>query len=1400
MDPKIENHADSCNSSTHIEEVFSVRGIKLRGTVGLTMMVPLQINGTKTGAVVDTAAQITMINPELLAELNIVPDPGSQIKINNAQKGSGMMGQILKGINLTLGSKTYKWDVIVAPITDKCILGLDFLKAHNCSLDLEDNSLRIGNKLVAASLIRNTSGTECRVSKVVLERRTKIPPNSIKIITGRFTDPADTDFVVQPVCTCQGHFMAASLVKGGNGQAPLVVVNDSHHFVTLKRGYHIANAVELDAVIDHLDDATLATLGSLSIPSLSVRSSSLAPEDENSLKLKEELTKVSGKLPEHVRDLYNRSVSGLFVWQSIQVAHLLIEFDDVFSKHELDLGHFTEIQHRINTRDAKPIKSRSRRTPLNFRQEEEKTLQGMLEAGVVGESNSDWSAAPVLVRKRDGKVRYCVDFRPLNNVTVKDAFPLPLIEECLDTLSGTEYFSTLDMASGYWQISIAPEDRHKTAFCTKYGLYEHIRMGFGLCNAPATFQRAMNLVLRGMTWKEVMAYLDDVIVLGKGFEDMLENLRNTLLRFRKYHLKLKPRKCTLFRPEVDFLGRTVDRNGVRVTDAKIQAVLDWPVPSSTKELESFLGYINYHRDFIKGLAGIATPLYAMTGPRAEFLWEERHQVAFDKLKKAMVSPPVLAFPDPEGRFILDTDASDTAVGAELSQIQNGCERPIAYASNSLTPEQRRKCTTSKELLAVVTFTRVFRHYLLGRRFTVRTDHSSLVWLMRFKNIGGQLARWLEELSQFDMEIEHRSGVKHSNADGLSRIPDRLTPCNCYEAGRELDSLPCNGCVACTRAHKQWSRFETDVDDVIPLAIRELTVEEQEEQQDREAQAIASNYIQTRTPAELRDLQLKDPDLRPLFTWLESDADPTEGDRFLQSAATRNMWLCKSQLKVKNGVLYYLWDYGTYTRLKLVVPDPLQQEILSLVHDTKPGGHFGRDITLEKLKRSFYWYRMRLDCKVFTGTCDTCSKQKKATRKARAGLVNYRAGEPGDRVHLDIFGPLVRSARGNKYGLVGVDQFSKWVEIWALSEQTAETIAETFFDQWVTRYGVPIQIHTDQGKNFDGNFFKSFCTLLEVVKTRTTPYRPSSNGQVERYNRVILQFIRCFLEGKQKNWDKYVSVLGMALRASVNRSTGFTANMLHLGREVNMPSDLLFGVAEANQEEREPVEFLKEVLETSKKVFAKVRDSLRTSQERQKRTYDVKMHQRSYDKGDLVYKLDTSTRKGQSKKLRPIWLGPYVVTEVLSPVLYCIEGRKAKHTVHHDRIKICRDRVVPMWMRRKRHGLLDLDETIAYAIEELESSIAVPVDSDTDTQTPAVPANVQNQMQIPASNSQTLSQIPALDEAIVAFANARDEDLPAFTPEDNPEDQEPLEEEEEDEVQEPVRTRTRVIRKRVKLDL
>ncbi|KAL5009058.1 hypothetical protein ScPMuIL_014639 [Solemya velum] len=301
-------------------------------------------------------------------------------------------------------------------------------------------------------------------------------------------------------------------------------------------------------------------------------------------------------------------------------------------------------------------------------------------------------------------------------------------------------------------------------------------MAFGLCNSPATYARAINLVLMGLTWEIVLAFLDDILVLGDSWNQHVTNLRRVLQRFREFGLKLKPKKCELFKKEVEFLGRTVGPGGIALGPTYQQEMEVWTPPRNSKDVERFLGFVNYHRNYVKDFSKLAIPLQRLTG-KQQFKWGEEEQISFNKLKVAITTAPVLTLPTSTDMFILDTDASDFAIGAELSQLQVGNERVIAYGSFTLTPEQRRYCTTRKELLAVIRFTRQFRHYLLGRPFILRTDHSSLTWLLGFKNPQGQLARWMEELSQFDMQVQHRPGAKHFPKSAVLRTS--------YEVDKEI---------------------------------------------------------------------------------------------------------------------------------------------------------------------------------------------------------------------------------------------------------------------------------------------------------------------------------------------------------------------------------------------------------------------------------------------------------------------------------------------------------------------------------------------------------------------------------------------------------------------------------------
>ena len=1237
--------------------------MRIGEAVGLTLVVTVWVLGVEVRAVVDTAAQISMISMSLLHQLGIHPTVCSHelIKIKNAENYSFMSCFLIPELPFRMCGRRYRHTLAAGPITDKLILGIDFWVPQQGVIDLALQHIRMKEATVPIKMLKMEGGEWHNVSQVSVAEDQKLPARSQSLVKVRLSNKSQTDFVTAPFFITKA-LGPAGVIRGGQ-VSWMEITNDSGEEIELKADTFLTTASEITNILEvaEVDQLTLQ------VRSLQPGLGGVDAADVECL-------------PDHLKDLYGRSISLLSKTQRQKVANLLVEYQGVFASSDEDLGKFDLISHKVPTTDEGPVQDRMRRTPLKFVGEEETALKKMLDGGIIQPSTSSWSSAPVLVRKKDGSVRYAIDYRKLNAKTIKDAYPLPLIAECIDALQGSMWFHALDLASGYWQVALDAEDAHKTAFITKYGLFEYTRMPFGLCNAPATFQRVMHLVLRGMLWKQVLVYLDDVVILGSSFEEAWVNLENTLKRFQEHNLKLKPRKCHLFQEEIKFLGRKVSKQSIQISDEHTECIREWRTPRNLDELLKFLGFINYHREFIPRLAEKANPLFALTKKGCVFKWSAECEASFQQLKGDVMSSSFLSLPTDGDPFLLDTDASDFAVAGCLYQVRDGVEYPISFASQSLTGTQRKYCTTRKELLAIVVFTRRFRHYLLGSQVTVRTDHGSLAWLYRFKEPSGQLGRWLEELSQYDMRIIHRPGRLHTNADALSRLPQEDNACNCYEAGSNLESLPCGGCRYCSRLHHQWARFHEDVDYIVPLAVR--TVQAEVDNPGEEGVNLTGYNAK-----QLRDLQEQDPALKPLINWLEG-GNPSEGEVMLQGAETKRWWRHKDQLKLIDGALYYQWlePLGQVVD-KLVVPESLRTEVMQMAHDGVIGGHWGTRKTMDRVRKRLHWHALARDIIDFIATCASCNKNKNH-RKNRAALTSYQAGVPNERVHLDFLGPFMTSRRGNKYILSMVDQFTKWIEVCPLPEQTAAATARAFFEGWIARFGVPMQLHTDQGGNFTSGLFTELCRIMQATKTRTTPYRPSSNGQVERYNQMILSYVRCQLAGDDQQWDEHLPALGLSLRSTVNRNTGFTPNMLQLGREVNLPMDILFGVGRPPA--RPPFSYVEELEERMKEIFRNTRQTLQAAQVRQKLDYDTRaaVREQAFGVGDLIYLLNNATKVGHSAKLQPIMTGPYVVSAKPSANLYAVRGKRRTSMVHQDQMRLCEDRCVPWWVHRVRRQVLN----------------------------------------------------------------------------------------------------------------
>ncbi|XP_063040269.1 uncharacterized protein LOC134435312 [Engraulis encrasicolus] len=1305
------------------------RGLKLScaKSKGESLQIPITVNGIATEAVVDTGAQTTVISEELYQNFS-EEQPTNLCKtyLLNAGVGDGMKAKRGLSVTLKIASKTITWPVHVAPIRDSVLLGLDLMKAHDVVIHTR-GKVFIGNELVPSKIVGGDAA-DYSVARVILREATTIPATSECVVWGEVENPRPgVPAVLEPLNITEA-VASGSVATTMEKQVPVRLCNFSTSKAALLKGVCLGLLVE--AYPDEpksLWEKKAATDGESEVvdaPPLAIGRVATVAD-----------------LPEHLHCLVEATSESLNEEQQQQFLQLLLTYQSLFAKGDSDLGYLSTVTHKIDTGLAKPVRQRVRRTPLGFQGEEEAHLQDMLRAGVITPSSSEWASPVVLVRKKDGGVRWCVDYRSLNSLTIKDAYPLPKIEECLDVLGGASLFSTLDLQSGYWQIAVDGRDRDKTAFITKWGLYEYTRMPFGLCNAPSTFQRAMELVLRGLQWDKLLIYLDDVIILGRSVEESLDRLEQVFERLHKYGLKLKPSKCHLLQEKVLFLGHIVSGDGIRPNPALVRDVQLWEPPSNVQELQAFLGLCNYYRKFVSSFAEIASPLHNLLKKGAVFQWTEHHQEAFTELKERLTTAPVLGYPIAEGQYILDTDASNHSVGAVLSQLQWGEERVLTYGSSHLTPAQQRYCVTRRELLAVVRFTRQFRHYLLGKKFLLRTDHGSLTWLFRFKYLEGQLARWLEELSQYDFRIEHRAGVKHSNADGMSRQgTGDMDRCDCYQAGKYLSELPCQGCKYCQRLHEQWARFEEDVDDVIPLAVRYLEPSMETDSNDHQLQAPEQtpvpqpttpvvNWMQSVSNDQLAQLQKADPIISILHQWKDTSTLPTKDQVMLESPAVRKFWLCWPQIVRRQGVLFYRWEREDQDpTLLLLVPSSMQREVLQACHNPPHSGHLGELKTLERLRQGYHWHGMREDVHLFLKKCQ-CKGSKATGTLKRAQLQSYQAGAPLDRLHLDILGPFPLSSSGNKYILVIIDQFTRWVEAFAVPDQGAETTAKKLVYEFIARFGSPLELHTDQGRNFESCLFSSVCKLLQITKTRTTPYHPASNGQVERFNRTLLQMIRCYVDKDQKNWDEHLPLLTSAYRSSRHAVTGFTPNQLMLGRDVHQPHDIQSGTAEFKSDRMGVADFLFHLKEDLEEAHQTARKHLRTAQERQKRTYDVRAQEQSYSVGDLVYVKDDTRKKGLSPKLQAPWTGPFIISARRGPVIYEIQGAKRSKIMHHNRLKPYTSEVVPAWVGRQRSRVLQQRQDSPDPSLEVDAPPVPGVqhqdlpDASPDVDTPQVPGQL-----------------------------------------------------------------------------
>lgn len=993
-------------------------------------------------------------------------------------------------------------------------------------------------------------------------------------------------------------------------------------------------------------------------------------------------TKISGNKIKQLATLIN--TEHLNNEEKNNLFEIINDYSDLFYVEGEPLTSTDIVTHKINTpRCVKPINIRPYRLPWAYQQEIEKQVAEMKQDNIIRNSTSPFNFPLVVVKKKetdqDGKqkLRICVDFRKLNEMTENEAYSLPNLLEILESLGSSKYFSTLDLKSGYHQIKIDESDIHKTAFSTKTGHYEYVRMPFGLSSAPATFTRAMKAVLMGLE-EMCTAYLDDIVVHGSSLRDHQEKLMRVFDRLRTHNLKLQPQKCNFLRKEVVYLGHVINETGVSPDPRKIQCIKDYPRPKNAKDIKSFLGLLNYYRRFVVNFAKIAKPLTSLLKKNIIFNWTDKCENAFCELKNILMSPPLLIYPDWEkGNFNLTTDASQFAIGAVLSQGTIPTDQPIAYASRTLNKAEINYSVIQKELLAIIWAVKYFRPYLYGRKFNIITDHRPLTFLFGLKDVSSQLMRWRLQLSEYDYTIIYRAGSENANADCLSRIHVLRTddlPNVEYDDFLIAETTPIfNSKVielegSIKDADERTNLFLPVSNDAIIThpAIRKIiekfnielpTFNENENITiTRHLTRIIIFYKLKEThTVVLTEQQIFNAFNKMKQTCIENNIETCATIRLEGVTTMTSFERTRSMIRFifkGTDITVNIYKEQSFT-------DSEKQRIIYEYHNSPLGGHSGVSRTVKRLKLNYQWKNLKKSVKQYISSCEVCQKTKTHLKTKQPMLITSTVTNSFERICLDIVGPLPQTSLGNQYILTMQDELTRYAIAVALSATDAQTVAQAFVECFVCIYGIPDSILTDCGTNFLSDVFKQMCKLLDIEKSKSTPWHPQTNGFLERSHRTLKNYLRSFVD-RDNEWDNFLCYATFCYNSTIHTSTNYTPYELVFGHKPNIPAALSRKVEPQYNYDNYVFDFKRNM----QQAHEIARNNLINKKQDNKRYYDQTINPLTLHVGDKVLV------KEQHKKntLSLNWSGPYEVIMVHDNENVTIKKGRRDYRIHVNNIK------------------------------------------------------------------------------------------------------------------------------------
>ena len=777
----------------------------------------------------------------------------------------------------------------------------------------------------------------------------------------------------------------------------------------------------------------------------------------------------------------------------------------------------------IDTGDAEPIKISPRPySPLDLEKIKAFIDEG-IKNGIIQESESPWSAPIVLAAKADGTTRVCVDYRALNRVTKKDAYPIPRIDESFSLFHGARFFTILDLLSGYWQIMMDRLSREKTAFSTRYGHFEWLVLPFGVSNGPGGFQKRINRLLAQFIDVFVIVYMDDILIFSRTEEEHVEHLKKVLTALSEADLILNIKKCQFFRTETRFLGHILSRDGSRPDPRNIEKIVNWPTPRTITDVRGFNNLANHYRRYIDKFAHIALPLTnLLKGSPAKgspIKWTEKEEEAFQALKKALTSEPVLRHPRMGQPFVIDPDSSQYCIGAVLQQSFEDPDKthrlhPIAYESKKLTETEQNYSTQERELLAVKHALNHWRHIVEGSEIHVRTDHSSLSVFRTKTPMTRRLGKFMEEVEHYDPKITYRPGRLQTVPDSLSRIP-----------GQREEGEPAS-----------TDRF------------MEVVVEGKGEIVEKEKRREDTRSMRPRIRRDSGYFE-------KIVRCLEAKGIEEEEEEIKEDALLYEM---------KGDVLYF-----RETGFRVVSEKELFEKIVNAVH--KDLGHYGKKTTLDNIADRYIvatdiWREggKELD------SCVPCQLYKPTPSAASTATIHpFGLRRAFELWEIDWIGPLIETNHGNKYILTAIDYITSKAYAKAHAARSGEA-AVAMVRHIIYSCGKPSQIITDNGEEFRGSEFEAYVKKYGIKHDHTSPGHPQTNGKVERLNHELVQRLqRISVDGphQREDWDLYLPQALLAFHAHRNRRFGCSPFYLQYGIEPILPHESLI-TSPVNMIERE----------------------------------------------------------------------------------------------------------------------------------------------------------------------------------------------------------------------------------------